>query len=291
VMSKVVVVGAAGYIGLAISRAFRRDGWTVYGIVRNAQQGKEIEKHEIIPLVIDYKSINDFKPPQWTLDWASIEIVIETTGVDDTTFLDILRGYHNKTFIYCSGILVYGDSDGINDENTPTKPTAQGKKRCDLEKTILSDEKVNGIVLRPGWVFGGDGGKYMSSFWTAENPIKGIEHVRWSWVHVEDVAQGFLLAAKHRYGNAYRQVFNLATNHSPTYKELRTTMARTAGHKEELVFTGLTEADKGTWNETMFQTSVGTAKKAEELLGWNPRFRTFLGDADLYYQAYLASKK
>jgi nucleoside-diphosphate-sugar epimerase len=291
-MSKVLVVGAAGYIGFAIAQAFRRDGWNVYGIVRNEQQANEIRKKEIIPIVLNYKSASDFKPPHWTLDWSTIEVVIDATaGMDDTTFLEILRGYSKKTYIYCSGVLVYGHSEEVVDENTPSRPTALLKRRCDLEKQVLSDDKVNGIVMRPGWVFGGDGGKYISSFWNLENPIKGPEHIRWSWVHVEDVAQGFLLAAKHRHGNASKQIFNLTVDQSPTWKELRSKMSRTAGHKDELVFTGLTEADKGTWNEAMFQSVVASSKKAEDLLGWNPRFRKFLGDIDIYYQAYLASKK
>jgi len=286
---KVVIVGAAGYVGFGIAQAFRRDGWTVYGIVRNEQQANKIRKKEIIPIVLDYKSINDFKPPHWTLDWASVEVVVDAAGTDDTAFLEILRGYSKKTYIYCSGILVYGHSEHTVDENTPTKPVPGSKKRIDLEKLILADDKVNGIVLRPGWVYGGDGGKYMSSFWNLENPIKGPENIRWTWVHIEDVAEGFLLAAKHRYGNASRQAFNLTANHSPTWKELRTAMIRTAGHKDELVFTPLTDADKGTWYEVMFQNVIASSKKAQELLGWNPKFRTLLGDIDIYYQAHLAA--
>jgi len=291
-MSKVVIAGAAGYIGFAIAQAFRRDGWTVYGIVRNEKQARKVRKKEINAIVLDYKSANDFKPPHWTLDWASIEVVIDATGMDETTFLDILRGYSKKTYIYCSGGLVYGHSENIVDENTPVKPVAASKRRCDLEKQSLADDKVNGIVLRPGWVYGGDGGKYLSQFWNLEKPIKGPEHIRWTWVHVDDLAQGFLLAAKHRYGIASRQIFNLTADHSPTWKELRTTMIRTAGHKDELVFTGpLTEADKGTWFEAMYQTVLASSRKAEDLLGWKPRFRTFLGDIDVYYQAHLAASK
>jgi len=289
---KVVIVGAAGYVGFGIAQAFRRDGWTVYGIVRNEEQAKKIREKEIIPLVNDYKSIKDFEAPHWTFDWNSVEVVIDSTGMHDSTFLEILRGYPKKTLIYNSGILVYGHSeDVIADENTPARPTAILKRVNDLEKQILSDDKVNGIIIRPGWVFGGCCGKNVAPFWNPENPIKGTEQTRWSWVHVDDLGQGFLLAAKHRYGNASKQIFNMAVNHSPTWKELRTTMIRAAGHKDELVFTGLTEADKGTFPETMFQTVVVSSRKAEDLLGWNPRFRTFLGDIELYYQSHLASKK
>jgi nucleoside-diphosphate-sugar epimerase len=47
----VLVTGANGYIGFAVSRAFARAGWHVYGLVRRADAADTLAAEEIIPVV------------------------------------------------------------------------------------------------------------------------------------------------------------------------------------------------------------------------------------------------
>ncbi|KAK7757367.1 hypothetical protein SLS62_000379 [Diatrype stigma] len=47
----VFVTGANGYIGAAVSRAFVRAGWNVYGLIRRAEAAPQLLKDEITPII------------------------------------------------------------------------------------------------------------------------------------------------------------------------------------------------------------------------------------------------
>jgi NAD(P)-dependent dehydrogenase (short-subunit alcohol dehydrogenase family) len=47
----VLVIGANGYIGNAVARAFVRSGWITYGLVRRESAVPSLEAEEIIPLL------------------------------------------------------------------------------------------------------------------------------------------------------------------------------------------------------------------------------------------------
>jgi nucleoside-diphosphate-sugar epimerase len=69
------------------------------------------------------------------------------------------QGWHQKkTFIYTSGALVYGDHpDDVVDETTPISPHTLGQWRIDHEKAVVGQDKINGVVIRPGFVYGYSG--------------------------------------------------------------------------------------------------------------------------------------
>jgi nucleoside-diphosphate-sugar epimerase len=47
----VLVVGAAGYIGDGVARAFRRAGYLTYGVIRDEKQREHLVRNEIIPVI------------------------------------------------------------------------------------------------------------------------------------------------------------------------------------------------------------------------------------------------
>lgn len=61
-------------------------------------------------------------------------------------------------YIYTSGVLVYGDHpDEVVDESTPIHGHSLIQWRIDHEKAVVSQEKLDGIVVRPGFVYGRSG--------------------------------------------------------------------------------------------------------------------------------------
>ncbi len=46
----VFITGASGLIGLAVGKAFKRQGYIVYGLVRSEAKAKALIREEIIPV-------------------------------------------------------------------------------------------------------------------------------------------------------------------------------------------------------------------------------------------------
>jgi NAD(P)-dependent dehydrogenase (short-subunit alcohol dehydrogenase family) len=49
--TKVLILGAGGYIGEGIAIAFRRAGFKTYGVIRNEKKKLDLIKNEIIPII------------------------------------------------------------------------------------------------------------------------------------------------------------------------------------------------------------------------------------------------
>ena len=49
--SSVLVIGATGYIGEGIAKAFRRFGYKVYGVTRDEKKKDQLLRNEIIPVI------------------------------------------------------------------------------------------------------------------------------------------------------------------------------------------------------------------------------------------------
>lgn len=48
---KVFVVGSSGYIGEGVALAFRRNGYKVFGLIRDEKKSKNLLRNEIIPII------------------------------------------------------------------------------------------------------------------------------------------------------------------------------------------------------------------------------------------------
>lgn len=55
-----------------------------------------------------------------------------------------------KTFIYTSGIYVYGHDERIRDESWPIADNEYTRWRRRIEEATINSSLVNGVVLRPG---------------------------------------------------------------------------------------------------------------------------------------------
>ncbi|CAF4407902.1 unnamed protein product, partial [Adineta steineri] len=125
------------------------------------------------------------------------------------------------------------------------------KDREDFENHILavSSASLKTTVVRPGFVYGGQGGFVANLFYSEPLVIQGRRDMRWSWVHVDDLGEGYVAIARAPRVVVDKQLYNLAApNDNPTYEELRTAMAKAQGRKEAIEYK---EAEKDVptrWN-------------------------------------------
>lgn len=74
--STVFVIGASGYIGLGVALAYRRAGYRVYGLIRNAKHSNTLLQNEIEPIVA--QTFDDVQPFADALNSSSI--IIDAIG-------------------------------------------------------------------------------------------------------------------------------------------------------------------------------------------------------------------
>jgi UDP-glucose 4-epimerase len=305
-MASVFIVGASGYIGLGIATAFRRAGWKVFGLVRSEEKAAYLRKLEIIPVIGDQSSISSYREVL-----CGCSVIVDAIGFNQPTsgkFLQSIVDIHSEhidtcpqaytpLFIFTSGIMTYGSSDKTLDESVIPQPKLQDMKERKLfEDRVLNCTKLRTVVVRPGFVYGGSGGVVNDWFFNvqvdADLELFGSGEKRWSWVHVDDLGEGYLRIAQA--GSVVdHQVFNLGTLDAPRYEELRVAMAKQAGwddKKNKIVYKPLpTEPGQERW-ATFEGTVVVSPAKAMNLLEWQPKHLGYLSELDVYYQSYKACK-
>jgi len=191
-----------------------------------------------------------------------------------------------KTVIYTSGLGVYGDRPGqLIDENTSLPPGSNW--RSDFDDWFLKQEVINPVVIRPAAVYGASLGMWSFLFDTQGDvfEIRGRRERRLPWIHVNDLAELYYLAAKH-IDRAKGQVFHGTTFDAPTWEEVRLAVAKYLGWTGKIEYTEpVTPFEKFT-NITL----EASPRKAEEVLGWQAKYPPFLHSLDTTYKAYLAHK-
>ena len=279
-MAAVFVTGASGYIGSVVTRKLREAGHRVAGLARSDASARKLE-------ALGAEAVRgDLRDPQtWSARLRQAEAVIHLAtefsadarrldrGAIDTV-LDAL-GDSDKPFLYTSGIWVMGSTGGeVVDESTPARPISMVAWRPAHEELVLRAKGLRGIVIRPAMVYGGDGG-FLASVAMAPD-AQGVVHYvgsgenRWPFVHVDDLADLYVLALSAAGGSLY---FASAGPAIPV-KEV----ARAAAAGGPVASIPLEEARKqmGPLAEAMVLDQQVSGDKAMRELGWKPSGRTVL---------------
>jgi len=317
--SSVLVIGASGYIGKGVALAFRRAGYRVYGLIRNEQHANSLLQNEIEPIVT--KTFDDLQAFADVL--ASSSIIIDAVGYTAKLSVSLLEAavqagktrtqdgkvpHYAPLYIFTSGIMTYGDTSATGrrpvDEMIKPRPplNAPGntgastanvtamKDREDFENQVLatSSAALKTTVIRPGFVYGGQGGFVADLFYSEPLVIQGRRDMRWSWVHVDDLGEGYVAIGRAPRVIVDKQLYNLAApNDNPTYEELRTAMAKAQGRTEAVEYK---EAEKDVPTRWGTDSIINPAKAIDEV-GWRPRHVGFVEEIGTYYEAWAANKR
>lgn len=190
---KVLVIGATGYIGAAVSGALAARGHAVTGVSRSGgspHPGVEGARGDIAD------------PAGLAALAGRNDIIVHAaapTGDEDAdaAALEALLGAA-RPLVYTSGIWVLGGTGrGHADEDAPLNPLPIAAFRPRMEKLALAG---GGAVIRPGIVYG-DGGGIPATLvdWAAAHGIGrhvGGPDVRWPMVHLTDLAELFALVTE-----------------------------------------------------------------------------------------------
>lgn len=295
---RVFITGATGYIGFHVAKTFRREGYEVWGLTGSKEKSTNLARNEIMPIV------DGLQPAQSFRRVASKSDVIIHTAIDNqdalgaldqqTTkiLLDVVRNSAiSKTLVYTSGTWVLGNSEHQKlTEESPYKPIEEVFWRPQVEEMVLEG---NGIVIRPGVVYGKSGGMTGMWFQGASNggvvQIVGEGQNHWAMVHVDDLAQGYLQAIQ---SGLRGEIFNMVDSSSATVLEMASAAATAAGNIKQLEFIPVDKAtqEMGTMAEALAIDQIVDNSKARRLLDWRPKHEGFTPEVETYYKAWKASQ-
>jgi nucleoside-diphosphate-sugar epimerase len=299
---RLFITGAAGYIGFDVATTFRRAGYTVWGLTRSQERAFLLACNEINPVIGSLQEPDSFQAiaaeseviVHAATDYQADSAVVDTATVK--TLLDAARSSPTpRTFIYTSGVWVYGDTNGRSvTEQVPPAPAQAVAWRPAVEQMVLNAKGVQGIVIRPGVVYGKGGGLTGLWFQSVSNggvlQVVGDGYNHWAMVHVDDLAQGCLRAAQ---SNTSGQVFNLVDPSRATVMELAGAAAQAVGTIRQLEFIPVDKAaqEMGAMAAALALDQVVDATKARRLLDWQPKHKGFIAEADVYFRAWQANQQ
>jgi nucleoside-diphosphate-sugar epimerase len=226
---------------------------------------------------------SDHQTNTWALDRQTIEHLLAAAE----------RGPRPKTFVYTSGVWVYGDTRGeLVDETTPVSPPALVTARPANEQLVLESSHVRGIVLRPGCVYGGQGGMpgllwFKSAVEGSSVHAIGTGANRWTMVHVADLADAYVRAVESGLGG---EIFNVTDRSRASIRDMTAAVCCITGVTTPVQFTPVAEAAQklGSFAECLGLDQHVDSSKAVRLLGWQPHHGGFIDGIAAYYEAWRA---
>lgn len=204
---RVLVLGATGYIGQAVVQALSLHGHRVQALLRPGSRaagllpaGVEVLRGDLA----DSSSLSALVTPDVdvVLNLATPSGDLDADAAATEALLEPLRGT-GRAFVYTSGVWVLGATHGrVADEASSTDPLDVVAYRPQVEQQVLAAaaDGVRSVVVRPGVVHGRGGGipEMLVSLAAKHGSglIVGPAPVRWPMVHVDDLADLFVLAAE-----------------------------------------------------------------------------------------------
>ena len=275
---KIFLTGATGYIGSAVADRLRAAGHQVSALARSDAAADRLRTAGIEPERGDFRDPGSVGRAAAAADAAISMATTYDPSIDGPAIdamLDALAGT-NQPFIYTSGIWSHGNTgDRVVDESSPPKPAALVAWRQAVEDRVLqaAGRGIRTVVIRPAIVYGRGGG-IPAGFVESARSGGAAQHVgagenRWPFVHVDDLADLYLLALE----KAPPGTLLLGVS-GPSYRvrEVAAAASRGAGAGGKTSAWPLEEArgKLGAYADALVLDQQASGRKAQELVGWRP---------------------
>ncbi|HXG31981.1 MAG TPA: NAD-dependent epimerase/dehydratase family protein [Bryobacteraceae bacterium] len=278
---KVLVTGATGYIGSAVTQALLAAGHEVVATARNPERARMLEALGCRPLVAALENPGALGGAAQEADgvihtalaWGAQAGELDYSAVE--TMLEALEGT-GKPFVYTSGCWVMGNTGGrVAGESSPLNPPPVVAWRPAVERLVQDarEKKVRGVVIRPAMVYGRGGG-VLAEFVRSARERGTVRYVgtgenHWTFVHVDDLADLYIRALEQAPGG---EVFLAAEGPAHKVREVAEAASRAGGANGQAEPWPLEEARQvlGPLVDGLVLDQKLGSTKALRLLGWAP---------------------
>lgn len=279
---RVFMTSGTGYVGRAVAEELKREGHEVVAMGRSAESREKLEEAGIHPVEGNLREPHKLGALAAQAD-ATIHTAQDKEGdtgkIDQEAVRAILEALEGsrKAFVYTSGCWVYGDTgDARITEDSILSPLPMVAWRPPVEELVRSwaGRGVNTVILRPGVVYGGEGGLVgMLRRWALEKeavPLVRNGEQRWSFVHRRDMGDCYLKALEAPAGSLY----NVTAGTSPTLAEVGRAVSLSAGGSGRVENWPMEDA-RATLGPLADALALDqpylVSDRAQEELGWTPR--------------------
>ncbi|WP_414588550.1 NAD-dependent epimerase/dehydratase family protein [Scytonema sp. PCC 10023] len=318
---KIFLTGATGYVGSAIAQKLLATGHQVLGLARSDSAEAKLRQRGIEPHRGDLSNTQSIEQGIRKADalihaagnQPAVEpgrgVVAATIDQNDLSWqndfsrmwaternvvnviLNALEG-SGKPFIFTSGSFVVADlangdaSDVVYTEEMPFVPPSFMAPRVETEEFVRSATKRNirSIVLRPGMVFGHNGGWQVLHLLERAKGLQTVPYIGkgeniWSTVHVDDLADLYSLALEQ---GSPGSLFNAASAEvsAKALAEAVSHSTSLGGKTESWTMEQASEVWGPVVAKIVATNSRVAGTKARQELGWNPHRRTILDDVE-----------
>jgi nucleoside-diphosphate-sugar epimerase len=302
-MTRAVIIGGSGHVGTYLAPRLVEAGFEVTNVCRGARAPYQPNAAwaKVKTVIIDRDAAEKAGTFGASIAELKPDIVIDMIcfKLESAEHLVAALKGRIRHFLHTGTIWVHGPGVAVpTTEAEPRRPIGEyGIQKAAIEAFLLGEARRDGFpatVLHPGHIVGPG--------WTPLNPAGnfnnevfnilargdelalpnfGMETVH--HVHADDVAQMFIKAIE-RWSASVGEAFHTVSPKALTLKGYAEAMSAWFGHEPRLKFLPFDEWKKGwseqdataTW-EHIYRSPSSSIAKAEELLGYAPRYTSLEG--------------
>ena len=284
---KIFVIGATGYVGSHVAKAFKARGHEVTGLARDAEKAARLEAHGIQAALGVMEDL-----PQLAASIQGSDVVVmaamlpfEGEVAAMAALIHVCRKSRIGHLIFTSGtgVLSIEARDGAwsqytfaEDDPFPFPARRNRAIRIETEKLVrdASGKGLKTYVIRPPLIYGNAGSIqipqiFESALRTGSACYRGLWLNLYSAVHVEDLAEAYCLAIeKGTPGALYHTVSGEAN-----FRSIAEAVATVAGcGTKSLNYEEACDLWGNVWVDlALAVNSRSIAKRTVEELGWQPK--------------------
>ncbi|MFE4495372.1 NAD-dependent epimerase/dehydratase family protein [Streptomyces niveus] len=283
---QVFITGGSGYIGRPTIQALIRHGIEVTALARSEHSARILADLGATPVagaLDDTDVLGEAARRADGVIHLGVDYAEGTAEVDRAAAQALQEGVGSGPYVHTGGAWVYGDTDGVVDEDAPQSPPRITAWRLENEKRVLARVAIGDrpIVVMPGLVYGHSGGLTQSYFVEPGRaagavPCIGDGANRWALVHVDDLAELYVLALNAPAASVYVGV----GGQNLPLADITRALSHAAGHPGRIESVTLEEAVRrmGPIAEAFALDQQLTGARARRELGWTPTRLDALAD-------------